>query len=91
MKKLNSLGTQMGKKVSKKPMSFQILIITQNELTCVHSLFMIEDILLVEKAANTTIVRVSLPYRKLTGNAPVMERKLSEISVILRKPGIKII
>ena len=68
LKKLNSHGTLMDKKVSKKPMSFQILIITQNELTCVHSLFMIEDILLVEKVANTTIVRVSTTNRKSTGN-----------------------
>ena len=68
LKKLNSLGTSMGKKVWKKPMSFRILIITQNELTCVRSLCRIEDISSVEKAANTTTVRVFSPYRKSTGN-----------------------
>ena len=68
LKKLNSLGILMDKKVWKKPMSFRILIITQNELTCVRSLCRIEDISSVEKAANTTTVRVFSPYRKSTGN-----------------------
>ena len=68
LKRLNSLGTLTGKKVSKKPMSFQTLIIMQNELTCAHLLCMIENILLVEKVANTTIVKVSTTNRKSTGN-----------------------
>ena len=49
---------------------------------------MIEGILLVEKAANTIIVRVSSPCWKLTGNRPEMS-KMSEMSRILRISDIR--
>ena len=71
-------------------MSFRILIIMQNERTCVHSLFMIEDILLVEKAANTIIVRVSSLYRKLTGNRPEIP-KMSGVSRISGKRSFELL
>ena len=51
---------------------------------------MIEDILLVEKAANTIIVRVSSLYRKLTGNRPEIP-KMSGVSRISGKRSFEVL